>query len=85
MSVDDHLVEPPSVFNGRIPAKFAGAAPHVERREDGSDVWMFNGTVIPNVGLNAVAGRPHEEYGMNTTAFDEMRRAPMTCTSGSGT
>jgi predicted TIM-barrel fold metal-dependent hydrolase len=73
VSVDDHLVEPPSVFEGRMPAKFTDAAPHVERREDGSDVWMFNGTVIPNVGLNAVAGRPREEYGIEPTAFDEMR------------
>ena len=28
---------------------------------------------IPNIGLNAVAGRPKEEYGVNPTAFDEMR------------
>ena len=28
---------------------------------------------IPNVGLNAVAGRPKEEYGIEPTAFDEMR------------
>ena len=43
------------------------------RTEDGSDVWTFNGAVIPNVGLNAVAGRPKEEYGVDPTAFDEMR------------
>jgi predicted TIM-barrel fold metal-dependent hydrolase len=34
---------------------------------------VFNGSVIPNVGLNAVAGRPKEEYGVEPTAFDEMR------------
>ena len=34
---------------------------------------MFNGVQIPNVGLNAVAGRPKEEYGVDPTAFDEMR------------
>jgi predicted TIM-barrel fold metal-dependent hydrolase len=73
VSVDDHLVEPPGLFEGRLPARFAEAAPRVERRPDGSDVWVFNGTVIPNVGLNAVAGRPKEEYGVEPTAFDEMR------------
>jgi predicted TIM-barrel fold metal-dependent hydrolase len=73
VSVDDHLVEPPHMFEGRLPAKYADVAPKVERRDDGSDVWTFNGTVIPNVGLNAVAGRPKEEYGVEPTAFDEMR------------
>jgi predicted TIM-barrel fold metal-dependent hydrolase len=73
VSVDDHLVEPPHMFEGRLPAKFADVAPKVVRTDDGSDVWTFNGTVIPNVGLNAVAGRPKEEYGVEPTAFDEMR------------
>ena len=36
-------------------------------------MWVFDGQTIPNIGLNAVAGRPKEEYGVNPTAFDEMR------------
>jgi predicted TIM-barrel fold metal-dependent hydrolase len=73
VSVDDHLVEPPDLFAGRIPARYVDQAPRVERRDDGSDVWVWNGGVIPNIGLNAVAGRPREEYGVEPTAFDEMR------------
>jgi predicted TIM-barrel fold metal-dependent hydrolase len=73
VSVDDHLVEPPTMFEGRLPAKLQEQAPRVERLADGSDVWLFNGTKIPNIGLNAVAGRPKEEYGIEPTAFDEMR------------
>ena len=73
ISVDDHLVEPPDLFDGRLPAKFQDLAPRVERLANGSDVWMFNGTQIPNIGLNAVAGRPKEEYGIEPTAFEEMR------------
>ena len=61
------------MFDEHMPAKFKSQAPRVERREDGSDVWIFNGAVIPNIGLNAVAGRPKEEYGVEPTAFDEMR------------
>jgi predicted TIM-barrel fold metal-dependent hydrolase len=41
--------------------------------EDGSDQWEFCGINIPNVGLNAVAGRPLDEYGREPTAFDELR------------
>jgi predicted TIM-barrel fold metal-dependent hydrolase len=73
VSVDDHLVEPPNMFEGRLPARMQDQAPHVERLSDGSDVWMFNGVTIPNIGLNAVAGRPKDEYGIEPTAFDEMR------------
>ena len=73
VSVDDHLVEPPGMFEGRLPARMQDLAPHVERLADGSDVWMFNGVTIPNIGLNAVAGRPKDEYGIEPTAFDEMR------------
>ncbi len=73
VSVDDHLVEPPDLFTGSLPARFEDRAPHVERLADGSDVWLFNGITIPNIGLNAVAGRPKEEYGVEPTAFEEMR------------
>ena len=73
VSVDDHLVEPPNLFEGRLPAKFQDRAPSVKRLPDGSDVWIFNGHTIPNIGLNAVAGRPREEYGIEPTAFEEMR------------
>ena len=34
---------------------------------DGTDVWQFLDFEIPNVGLNAVAGRPPEEYGIDPT------------------
>ena len=40
---------------------------------DGTDVWQFLDFEIPNVGLNAVAGRPPEEYGIDPTSFDELR------------
>jgi predicted TIM-barrel fold metal-dependent hydrolase len=73
VSVDDHAVEPPHVFEGRLPARYADAAPRLVRRDDGSDVWLYEGKEIVNIGLNAVAGRPPEEYGMEPTSFDELR------------
>lgn len=74
VSVDDHVVEPPDMFVGRLPKKFADLAPRVVRTEQGDDVWTFEGVTIPNIGLNAVAGRPREEYGIDPTSFDEMRQ-----------
>ncbi len=37
ISVDDHLVEPPTMFEGRLPARLQDQAPHVQRLPDGSE------------------------------------------------
>ena len=73
ISVDDHVVEPPDLFDGRLPAHYAERAPRVVRKDDGSDQWVYEGQDIPNVGLNAVSGRPPEEYGVDPTSFAEIR------------
>jgi predicted TIM-barrel fold metal-dependent hydrolase len=73
ISVDDHVVEPPDMFDGRMPSAYKDRAPKIVRTPKGDDVWVFEGITIPNIGLNAVAGRPKEEYGVDPTSFDEMR------------
>src|ERR1044072_7616090 len=73
VSVDDHVVEPPDMFRGRLPAKYKDLAPKVIQRADGTDAWVFEGQEATNVGLNAVAGRPPDEYGAEPTKFEEIR------------
>jgi len=73
ISVDDHIVEPPDAFEGRMPAKYAEQTPRVVER-DGSHVWVYDGKEFPNVGFNAVVGRPVDEYSMEPSRFDDMRR-----------
>lgn len=74
ISVDDHLVEPADMFNGRLPSRYQDRAPRVIENDHGREMWLFEGTEIPNFGLNAVSGRPQEEYGIEPTRFDEIRR-----------
>lgn len=74
ISVDDHLVEPPDMFTGRVPARFRDAAPRVVETEDGAQVWEFDGQRFTQVGLNAVAGRRPEHYSLEPARFDQMRR-----------
>ena len=74
ISVDDHIVEPPHAFEGRLPADLAERAPRVVEHDDGSQAWLFEGNELPNVGFNAVVGRPVTEYSFEPTRFDEMRR-----------
>jgi predicted TIM-barrel fold metal-dependent hydrolase len=73
VSVDDHVVEPPDMFEGHLPAKYRDAAPQLVTKEDGSNAWVFEGQEATNVGLNAVAGRPPDEYGLEPTRLEEMR------------
>jgi predicted TIM-barrel fold metal-dependent hydrolase len=73
VSVDDHVVEPPHLFQGRLPAKYADLAPKFITRADGTNAWSYEGAEISNVALNAVAGPPPEEYGIEPTSFDELR------------
>ena len=73
VSVDDHIVEPPDMFEGRLPAKYQDLAPKMIKKPDGTDVWTYDGNEMPNIGLNAVVGRPPEEYGIEPTSLDEMR------------
>ena len=73
ISVDDHIIEPPDMFVNHLPERYRDDAPRLVHRDDGTDVWQFRETVIPNVALNAVAGRPKEEYGLEPQGLDEIR------------
>ena len=73
ISVDDHLIEPPDMFEGRMPAALVDRAPYVDELPDGKQVWFYEGHIYANIGLNAVVGRPKEEWSMEPARFDEMR------------
>ncbi len=73
VSVDDHVVEPPDLFEGHLPEKWMELAPRSVRKDDGTDVWVYEGNEIPNIGLNAVAGRPPEEYNIELTSYEMIR------------
>ena len=57
-----------------MPARFADAAPRVVEFDDGRQAWTYEDGLYPNVGLNAVVGRPKDEWSMDPARFDEMRR-----------
>jgi hypothetical protein len=72
VSVDDHLVEPPDMFVGHIPDKYKDDVPKLIQREDGTDAWVFERQEATDVGLNAVAGRPPDEYGAEPAKLSEI-------------
>ena len=74
VSVDDHLIEPPDLFEGRMPAALAERAPKVVTFPNGRQAWEYEDGIYPNIGLNAVIGRPKDEWSMDPANFDEMRQ-----------
>jgi predicted TIM-barrel fold metal-dependent hydrolase len=84
--VDDHLVERPGVWADRLPKKFAELGPRIieasgeetdqygfgQGVSKGSQVWLMEGVVYAQLGLNAVAGRPRELIGTEPLRFDDM-------------
>ena len=74
ISVDDHLVEPRDLFEGRMPASMVEAAPRVTENERGQEMWLYEDMLYPQIGLNAIVGRPKEQWNTDPARFDEMRK-----------
>ena len=73
VSCDDHVVEPPDMFDAHVPERWRHLAPRSVMGEDGVERWWFQGVASVSAGLNAVVGWPKEEWGMDPTCFAEMR------------
>jgi len=72
ISVDDHVVEPPTMFARHLPADVE--QPRVKEDSKGHQYWAWDDLTSINVGLNAVVGRPKNEWGMEPARFDQMRK-----------
>jgi len=76
VSVDDHIIEPPSMFDRHLAPQLRDLAPRYVSGADGQAFWHWEceDKRSYNVGLNAVVGRPREEYGTEPTNIDQMRK-----------
>jgi predicted TIM-barrel fold metal-dependent hydrolase len=75
LSIDDHTIEPPDLFDVHLPAKYRDRAPKLLRDGQGFDHWVFEGKDVATVGLNAVVSWPKQEWGFNPCSIAEMRPA----------
>jgi len=74
ISVDDHLMEPPHAFEGRLERRYQDDAPQVVETEEGHEVWSIEGKPYFQVGFMCVAGRPREDHRFEPARFEEVRR-----------
>ena len=73
ISVDDHMSEPPEMFDKHLKGDAYATAPKFRTTANGTSYWEYQGRKLPSVGLNAVVGRPFEEFGMEPTSLDQLR------------
>jgi hypothetical protein len=73
VSTDDHICEPPNMFDNQLSGALLASAPKNITDKNGNNYWTYQGSIRPLIGLNAVVDRPFEEYGMEPTSFDRLR------------
>lgn len=73
VSIDDHVVEPPGMFDNHVPERWRDRAPKLVTDEHDIERWQFEGKLAGSVGLNAVVSWPPEEWGLDPSTFAEMR------------
>ena len=74
VSIDDHAIEPPDMYENHVPAKFKDLAPKVVRNAQGVDEWVFQGEATSTpFGMAATVGWPQEEWGFTPGAYAELR------------
>src|SRR5437667_475132 len=74
VSIDDHIIEPPDMYQHHVPSKWLDDVPKVVKNEQGVDQWVFQGEASSTpFGMAATVGWPREEWGFNPGSFSEMR------------
>jgi predicted TIM-barrel fold metal-dependent hydrolase len=74
VSIDDHMIEPPDMFEHHVPEKFKDLVPKVVKNEAGVDQWHFQGQATSTpFGMAATVGWPKQEWGFNPGSYSELR------------
>ena len=74
ISVDDHITEPGNMFDNQLSGADYASAPKLKVKKNGTNFWEYQGKKLQSVALNAVTGRVREEYGMEPTNLDQLRK-----------
>jgi predicted TIM-barrel fold metal-dependent hydrolase len=71
ISVDDHVLEPPKVWQDRVPARFREAAPRLITTGEG-EFWKYEDRLVPTGGLAACAGKGPDFFTPDAITYADM-------------
>lgn len=78
LSADDHLIEHSRVWQDRLPSRYLDIGPRIveEPNPKGEglpiEVWHYEGRRYPELGLNSVAGKKPEDFGIEPVRYSDM-------------
>jgi predicted TIM-barrel fold metal-dependent hydrolase len=76
ISVDDHVIEHPNVWQDRLPARYKEAGPRVIEQTEGEfagrEVWLYEGKSYITHGVSATAGRAEIHLNLEPVRFENM-------------
>lgn len=72
ISVDDHVLEPPDVWQTRVSASHKDRAPKLVSDRAG-ERWVYDGREVATSGLSAVVGKDRTEFSPEPMSYAEMR------------
>ena len=65
VSIDDHMVEPPDMYDNHVPDKYRDLVPKVVRNDAGVDEWHFQGQATSTpFGMAATVGLEPRRVGL---------------------
>src|SRR5579862_4331603 len=71
VSVDDHVIEPPGLWEERLPKKYRSDGPRLAHA-DGDEFWEYEGRRFP-IDLLFGAGKSDDLTGPHPLTYDDMR------------
>jgi predicted TIM-barrel fold metal-dependent hydrolase len=72
ISVDDHVLEPPGVWQDRVASKYRDRAPKLVSDSAG-ERWVYDGVDVKTSGLSAVVGKDSTEFSPEPITYADMR------------
>mgnify|MGYP002624247597 CR=1 FL=1 len=74
ISVDDHIIEPPGLFDAHIPSKYRDRCPQLVFDASGTaQTWAWEGGRSTTTFINAVVTLPKKEWGFDPATIAEVR------------
>lgn len=73
ISVDDHVIEPPHLWETRLPARHRESGPRAVELDDGTQAWAYEDQVVRTVRGNTRTAAGFDPDPDGWARFDEMR------------